>query len=68
MQESMTYKILVKIISIPCDLTYDECHILMGRLSYIAEIAPRTAETQKAKPHRNSTHNPNITMLNCSSK
>lgn len=44
-------------------LTREDCGILIGRLSAMRERL--SFQPIKQKQHRNSNHNPNITMIKC---
>lgn len=69
MQESTAYNRILNIINADCGLTLEQYHFLIGVLSVNAgKIAGKILSEQKNKPHRNPSHNPNITMINCSSK
>lgn len=65
MQESTAYKRIVDIMDSGA-LSREECGVLMGRLSVIKEHS--TPRQESYKPRRNPNHNPNITMIRCSSK
>lgn len=70
-KESTAYKRITEILDFSCDLTPYECYYLRGRLSAYAEKimdAEAIEALQTSKPHRNSNHNPNVTMINCNRK